>query len=238
MIDLYYWPTPNGRKIPIFLEEANLGYNLCPIDIHRGEQFSADFLEISPGNRIPAIVDHEGPGGARVSVFESGAILMYLAEKTGQLLPSDPVGRHQVTQWLMFQVGSIGPMFGQRNHFRLAAPEPIAYAIERYTNETRRLLGVLDRRLAKAEFLGGDYSIADIATYPWIEVGIRHDPEQLAARPHLARWLRTIAARPGVQRGMQLLADQSKKPLDDEARSVLYGKRQFQLASTGTGQRD
>src|SRR5580704_10269458 len=165
MIDLYYWPTPNGWKISIMLEECGLPYKLIPVNIGTGEQFKPDFLKISPNNRMPAIVDHEGPDGKPLSLFESGAILLYLAEKTGQLLPSETRARCNVIQWLMFQMAGIGPMFGQRGHFLRAAPEQITYAIDRYTNESRRLLNVMERRLSESAYLADEYSIADIATY-------------------------------------------------------------------------
>jgi GSH-dependent disulfide-bond oxidoreductase len=168
MIDLYFWTTPNGYKVTIMLAEIGTPYRVIPIDITAGDQFAPDFLQISPNNKIPAIVDHDGPGGIPLPIFESGAILLYLAEKTGQFLPSDPRARTDVLQWLMFQMGGVGPMLGQAHHFRRYAPEQIPYAIERYTREAARLYGVIDRRLAEVEYLAGEYSIADIATFPWI----------------------------------------------------------------------
>lgn len=204
MITLYTWATPNGQKISIALEELGLAYRVRKVDITRGEQFDPAFLEISPNNKIPAIVDHDGPGGAPLAMFESGAILIYLAEKSGRLLPNEPRARFEILQWLMMQMGSIGPMLGQAHHFRRFAPERIPYAIERYTREAERLYGVLDKRLADHEWLaGGQYSIADIATYPWLA---RHAWQgiELAAFPNVRRWFDTIAARPAVQRGMEI----------------------------------
>lgn len=204
MITLYTWATPNGQKISIALEELGLAYRVRTVDITRGEQFDPAFLEISPNNKIPAIVDHDGPGGAPLAMFESGAILIYLAEKSGRLLPNEPRARFETLQWLMMQMGSIGPMLGQAHHFRRFAPERIPYAIERYTREAERLYGVLDIRLADHEWLaGGQYSIADIATYPWLA---RHAWQgiELAAFPNVRRWFDTIAARPAVQRGMEI----------------------------------
>ena len=197
------------------------------MNIRTGEQFAPEFLKISPNNRMPAIVDHEGPGGKPISLFESGAILLYLAEKTGKLMPSQTRGRYEVIQWLMFQMAGVGPMFGQRGHFTFAAPEKIPYAIERYTNEARRLSNVIEGRLAQSPFLAGDYSIADIATYPWV-VGIRREPEELASRPNLKRWLDAISERPAVKRGVAVMADLPPQPLDDAARSILYGAKQFE----------
>jgi len=227
MIDLYYWPTPNGHKITIFLEETGLEYRIVPVDIRRGDQFKPEFLRISPNNRMPAIVDSDGPDGKPFSLFESGAILLYLGEKTGKLLPRQTRPRYEVVQWLMFQMANVGPMFGQRGHFLRAAPEKIPYAIERYTNESRRLLNVIDKRLSENEFLAGDYSIADIATFPWV-VGVRREPEQLDSRPNLKRWLDAIAERPAVKRGLAVMADLPQQPLDEEARSILYGSKQFE----------
>ena len=204
MITLYTWATPNGHKISIALEELGLAYEVRTVDIARGEQFDPGFLTISPNNKIPAIIDDDGPGGTPVALFESGAILIYLAEKTGRLLPGDPRARYETLQWLMMQMGSIGPMLGQAHHFRRFAPERIPYATERYTKEAGRLYGVLDKRLADHEWLaGGQYSIADIATYPWLA---RHEWQgiDLAAFPNVRRWFDTIAARPAVQRGMEI----------------------------------
>ncbi|HZS83862.1 MAG TPA: glutathione S-transferase N-terminal domain-containing protein [Stellaceae bacterium] len=201
MIDLYTWTTPNGRKVSIMLEEIGAAYRTHPVDITKGEQFAPPFLAINPNGKIPAIIDEEGPGGAPISLFESGAILIYLAEKSGQLLPQETRARMATLQWLMFQMGGIGPMFGQRHHFYRAAPEKVPYALERYTKETHRLYGVLDKRLAEAAYLAGDYSIADIATYPWVARWEWHDLDW-AKFPHVERWFKAIGARPAVQRGM------------------------------------
>jgi len=227
MIDLYYWPTPNGHKITNFLEEVGLEYRLVPVNIRKGEQFKPDFLKISPNNRMPAIVDQEGPDGKPVSLFESGAILVYLAEKAGHLMPSETRARYSVIQWLMFQMAGIGPMFGQRGHFVRVAPEQFPYAIGRYTNESRRLLNVMDRRLSESAYPAGDYSIADIAAYPWV-VGTKRDPEQLEARPNFKRWLEAISERPAVKRGLAVMADLPPEPLDEESRSIQYGTKQFE----------
>jgi GSH-dependent disulfide-bond oxidoreductase len=227
MIDVYYWPTPNGKKITIFLEETGLEYRVIPVNIRNGEQFKPDFLKISPNNRMPAIVDHDGPGGKPMSLFESGAILLYLAEKTGKLMPSEIRARYLVIQWLMFQMASVGPMMGQAGHFRNAAPEPIPYAIERYTNESHRLFDVINKRLGESPYLAGDYSIADIANYPWV-VNIKREPEQLDSRPNFKRWLNAIGERPAVQRGMAVMADVQQRPLTEEERSILYGAKQFE----------
>jgi GST-like protein len=228
MIDLYYWPTPNGHKVTIFLEETGLEYKVVPINIRKGEQFAPEFLKISPNNRMPAIVDTDGPGGKPFSLFESGAILLYLAEKTGQLMPSEMRARYRVVEWLMFQMANVGPMLGQAGHFRNAAPEKIPYAIERYTNESRRLFNVLDKRLAESPYVAGDYSIADIATYPWVVAALKAQPEQLNTRPNLKRWIDAIAARPAVQKGMAVMAGEPQKPLTEEERAILYGAKQHE----------
>ena len=228
MIDLYYWPTPNGHKVTIFLEEAGLDYRIVPVNIRKGEQFAPAFLKISPNNRMPAIVDTDGPDGKPFSLFESGAILLYLAEKTGKLMPSETRARYRVIEWLMFQMANVGPMLGQAGHFRNAAPEKITYAIERYTNESRRLFNVLDKRLAEVPYVAGDYSIADIANYPWIVAALKAQPEQLDTRPNLKRWIDALAARPAVQKGMAVMAGQPQQPLTDEERSILYGSRQHE----------
>jgi GST-like protein len=201
LIDLYTWSTPNGRKVSIFLEEAGLPYRVHAIDIGKNEQFAPDFLAISPNNKIPAIVDQEGPEGKPFSLFESGAILLYLAWKTGRFLPRMVTDQFQAIQWLMFQMGGVGPMFGQVHHFVRAAPEPVPYAIERYTKETRRLYGVLDRHFQSHEYLAAEYSIADIATYPWVA---RHEWHRVDLHdfPAVKRWFDLVGARPGVQRGM------------------------------------
>jgi len=201
MIELYTWTTPNGRKASIMLEELALTYTVHPVNIGKGEQFRPDFVAINPNSKIPAVVDSDGPGGKPMRVFESGAILIYLAEKTGKLLAREPRARSETLQWLMFQMGGVGPMFGQAHHFLRAAPEPVPYAIERYTKETRRLYGVLDRRLGEESYLAGEYSIADIATFPWVA---RHDWHKVDLKefPNVARWYAAIAERPAVARGM------------------------------------
>lgn len=199
MIDLYYWTTPNGHKITIFLEEADLPYTIHPIDISKGDQFDPEFLKISPNNRIPAIVDADPEtGDSPISVFESGAILQYLAEKTGKFMPAKGPGRVEVLQWLNWQMGGLGPMLGQNHHFAIYAPEKIPYAIERYVKETARLYRVLDKRLGDREFVAGNYSIADMACYPWI-TGYERQGQDLGNFPHLKRWFETIQARPAVQ---------------------------------------
>lgn len=206
MIDLYTWRTPNGRKVSVMLEEVELPYAAHPVDIGKDEQFAPDFLAISPNNKIPAIVDRDGPGGGPYSVFESGAILLYLSEKAGgRFLPRDARPRYDVMQWLMFQMGGVGPMFGQAHHF-IRAKEAVPYAIERYRNEAKRLYGVMEKRLSAHEYLAGEYSVADIATYPWVG---RHEMHQvdLADFPQVKRWFDAISARPAVQRGMKVPAD-------------------------------
>lgn len=204
-IDLYTWKTPNGRKASIALEELGLDYAAHSVDIGKDEQFEPAFLKISPNNKIPAIVDPDGPGGEPISIFETGAILLYLAEKTGRLIPKDPRGHALAIQWLMWQMGGFGPMLGQAHHFRRFAPEQIPYAVDRYSNESRRLYGVLDRRLAAAEFLAGEYSVADIATFPW---AARHEWQGIALDDfgNVKRWYNTIAARPAVVKGMTVPA--------------------------------
>jgi len=225
MIDLYYWTTPNGHKITIFLEEAGLPYTIRPVNIGRGEQFAADFLRISPNNRIPAIVDHApADGGAPLSLFESGAILEYLAEKTGAFIPPDLRGRWECLQWLFWQKAGLGPMAGQTHHFRLYAQEKIPYAIDRYVRETGRLYAVLNRRLADREFVAGGYTIADMASYPWIRPdGQGQDIDDF---PHLKRWHATVAARPAVQRAYALANTVNTQPSvnDEKARQVLFGQ--------------
>jgi GSH-dependent disulfide-bond oxidoreductase len=228
MIDLHYWPTPNGHKITMALEEMGLAYTLIPVDIGKGEQFMPEFLAISPNNRMPAIVDHAPKGGgAPVSVFESGAILLYLAEKTAQYLPADLRGRFDALQWLFWQMGGLGPMAGQNGHFNVYAPEKVPYAIERYTKETGRLYGVLNKRLADRPFVAGDYSIADMACYPWIVPWENHK-QTLSDFPHLARWFNVIAARPGTARAYAKGKDQSynrnSAAMTDEERKVLFGQ--------------
>ena len=226
MIELYYWPTPNGHKITMFLEEAAVPYRLVPVNISTGEQFKPDFLAISPNNRMPAIVDTApADGGATISVFESGAILAYLAEKTGQLLAHDIRGRYATFEWLFWQVGGLGPMAGQNHHFVRYAPEKIRYAIERYVKETNRLYGVLDRRLAKATFVAGEtYSIADLAIYPWI-VPWQAQQQVLASFPALKRWFDGIAARPATIRAYARAQEFSNAPIvTEESRRVLFGQ--------------
>jgi GST-like protein len=223
-IDLYYWGTPNGLKISLFLEEAALPYRIIPVNIGKGEQFHPDFLKISPNNRIPAIVDNEpAGGGGPLSLFESGAILLYLAEKTGKLIPKDLRGRAEVLQWLFWQVGGLGPMAGQNGHFNVFAPEKVPYAMERYTRETARLYGVLDKRLAEREFIAGAYSIADIASYPWIVPHAQHK-QNLEDFPNLKRWFESIRARPATERAYKEVSDAYRKPLTDEERAVLLGQ--------------
>lgn len=227
MIDLYYWTTPNGHKITIFLEETGLPYQITPVDIGRGEQFLPYFLSIAPNNRIPAIVDDDpADGGPPLSVFESGAILLYLAEKTGRLIPQDLRGRSEAVQWVFWQMGGLGPMAGQNHHFRHAAPEQIPYAIERYTSETNRLYGVLNKRLADREYLAGpDYSIADIASYPWI-VPWQRQGQSLDDFPHLRRWFDAIGEREAVARAYAIVAEVNANAdvqKSEEVKRVLYG---------------
>ena len=228
MIDVWTWPTPNGHKVHIALEELALPYRVIPVDIGAGDQFNPEFLAITPNHRIPAIVDPDGPGGQPLTLFESGAILIYLAEKTGQLIPAAPRARLMCLQWLMFQMGGVGPMFGQYNHFATYAAEKLPYAIERYTNEVTRLHRVLEKRLSASEFLAGhDYSIADIATFPWVRNPDRRGID-LAAYPAVQRWHDAIAARPAVQRGVAVLADQRRKdPINDQERENMFGTAQF-----------
>jgi GSH-dependent disulfide-bond oxidoreductase len=204
MIDLYTWATPNGHKASIMLEELGLDYRVRPIDIGDGEQFAPEYIAINPNAKIPAIVDADGPEGGPFAVFESGAILIYLAEKAGQFLPADAAGRSRVIQWLMFQVGGLGPMLGQAQHFRRFAPQPLPYAIERYTQEAIRLYSVLEKRLGESEYLGGaGYSIADIAAYPWVGRA-EWQGVPLADFPQVRRWLDAVGRRPAVMRGMQV----------------------------------
>jgi GST-like protein len=226
-IDLYYWPTPNGKKITIFLEEVGLPYNLMPVDITAGEQFDEEFLRISPNNKVPAIVDSEGPNGEPLSVFESGAILLYLAEKTGRFMPSSPRQRYEALQWLMFQVSSVGPMLGQAHHFRGYAPEEISYAVDRYTNEAARLYGVMDSRLSEFEYFVDDYySIVDMAIYPWV-ASHKRQGQKIGDFPNLRRWYEAMGKRPAVRRAMEV-GEELRRPiedLDEEARDVLFGGR-------------
>jgi GSH-dependent disulfide-bond oxidoreductase len=227
MIDLLYWTTPNGHKVTMFLEETDLQYKIIPVNIGKGEQFKPDFLAVSPNNRIPAIVDHDPPGGGRpVSVFESGAILLYLAEKTGQFLPKDVHGRYDVIQWLFWQMGGLGPMAGQNHHFTQYAPEKIPYAVDRYVNETNRLYGVLNKRLADRPFLAGDYSIADMASYPWI-VPYERQQQKLEDFPNLKRWFEAIRARPATVRAYAKTKEINPQPSGirtEEERKILFGQ--------------
>jgi GSH-dependent disulfide-bond oxidoreductase len=228
MIDVYSWATPNGHKVHIMLEECGLPYRVHAIDIGSGEQFTPQFLAISPNNKIPAIVDADGPDGAPMSLFESGAILLYLAAKSGRFMPDDARGKYEVLQWLMFQMGGVGPMLGQAHHFRIYAPERIPYAVERYTNEARRLYGVMDKRLARSKYLGGStYSIADIAVFPWLR-SWKNQGIDWADYPQLKGWFDEIAARPAVKRGVEVLASARKALTDDKAREMLFGATQYQ----------
>jgi GST-like protein len=225
MIDLYYWTTPNGHKLTIFLEETGLPYRIVPVNISKGEQFTPEFLRISPNNRMPAMVDTEPAGGGEpVSTFESGAMLVYLGEKTGRFLPQDLRGRNEVMQWLFWQMGGLGPMAGQNHHFVQYAPERIPYAMERYVKETSRLYQVLDNRLADREYIAGDYSIADMASYPWIVPHKRQD-QDLARFPNLARWFEAIRARPAVVRAYELAKTINTTPtMTEEAKKLLFGQ--------------
>ena len=228
MIDLYYWTTPNGHKVTMFLEEAGLGYKLYPINIGKGEQFAPDFLRVSPNNRIPAIVDNDPQGGgAPISVFESGAILLYLAEKTGRFIASDLRGRTEMLQWLFWQMGGLGPMAGQAHHFRIYAPEKIDYAVERYTKECNRLYGVLNKRLADRAFVAGDeYGIADMASYPWI-VPHERQGQTLEDFPNLKRWFEAIKARPATIRAYEIVQSvnpQAGKPMGENEKKVMFGQ--------------
>jgi GSH-dependent disulfide-bond oxidoreductase len=228
MIEVYSWATPNGHKVHIMLEECGLPYRAHPIDIGAGDQFKAEFIAISPNNKIPAIVDPDGPEGEPISMFESGAILLYLATKTGKLLPASTRGKYDVLQWLMFQMGGVGPMLGQNHHFRLYAPEKLDYAIERYTKEAKRLYGVMDKRLAKSRYIAGnDYSIADVAIFPWLR-NWKNQGIDWNDHPHLKGWFDEIAARPAVQRGVEVLANLRKPLVDDKAREALFGAQQYE----------
>ena len=228
MIDIFSWPTPNGHKIHIMLEECGLPYRVHPVNIGAGDQFAPAFLQISPNNKIPAMTDPNGPGGKPISLFESGAILLYLAAKTGKFLPASDRQKYEVLQWLMFQMGSVGPMLGQAHHFRMYAPEKLPYAVDRYTNEARRLYGVMDRQLAKTPYIAArQYTIADIAIFPWLR-SWQNQGIDWADYPHLKAWFDKVARRPAVQRGVQVLAD-SRKPLTgDKEREILFGTTQYQ----------
>ena len=230
MIDLYAWPTPNAQKVSIMLEECALPYTVITVDITKGEQFDPAFLKINPNNRIPAIVDRDTVGPNPVTVFESGAILFYLAEKTGRFLPASGEGRYAVMQWLMFQMGGLGPMCGQAHHFRQAMGGiEVPYGVERYTKEVGRLYGVMDRRLGEAAYLAGEYSIADMACYPWLRSSERQG-QNLDDFPNVKRWYQAIEARPAVQRGLQVLAEHQKKPnqkMTEKERSIMFGSEQY-----------
>lgn len=229
MIEVYSWPTPNGHKVHIMLEECGLPYHVHPVNIGTGDQFKPEFLAISPNNKIPAIVDPDGPDGEPLALFESGAILLYLAGKTGRFLPEGVSERYEVLEWLMFQMGGVGPMLGQAHHFRIYAPEKLPYAIDRYTNEAKRLYGVMDKRLSRSRYIDGpQYSVADIAIFPWLR-SWKNQGIDWADYPHLKGWFDEIAARPAVQRGVAVLSTQSTaKPLtDDKARDALFGAQQY-----------
>jgi len=233
MIDLYFWSTPNGYKVSIMLEELGLPYNVIPVHIGKGDQFKLEFLKLSPNNKIPALVDPDGPGGEPIALFESGAILMYLAEKSGwKFMPQEMRARYDVIQWLMFQMGGVGPMLGQAHHFRKYAPEQIQYAVDRYTNEASRLYGVIDRRLGQTQFLAGsDYSIADMATYPWLRAH-KWQGQEIATYPNIQRWYDVVRARPAVQRGLAVLqekVDKSAPKPTGERWDNLFGTTQFQV---------
>ena len=227
MIEVYSWATPNGHKVHVMLEECGLPYRVHAVDIGAGEQFDPAFLAISPNNKIPAIVDPDGPEGRPISLFESGAILLYLAGKTGKFLPEGVAAKYEVLQWLMFQMGGVGPMLGQAHHFRIYAPEPIPYAIDRYTNEAKRLYGVMDKRLARSKYLGGaEYSIADIAVFPWLR-SWKNQGISWNEYPNLKGWFDEIAGRPAVKRGVEVLAERRKPLTDDKSRSILFGDEQY-----------
>jgi GST-like protein len=227
MIEVYSWATPNGHKVHVMLEECGLPYRVHAVDIGAGEQFDPAFLAISPNNKIPAIVDPDGPEGRPISLFESGAILLYLAGKTGKFLPESVTAKYEVLQWLMFQMGGVGPMLGQTHHFRIYAPERIPYAVDRYTNEARRLYGVMDKRLGHSRYLGGaEYSIADIAVFPWLR-SWKNQGIDWNDYPTLKGWFDEIAGRPAVKRGVEVLAERRKALTDDKSRSILFGDEQY-----------
>ena len=228
MIEVYSWATPNGHKVHIMLEECGLPYRAHAVDIGAGDQFKPEFLAISPNNKIPAIVDPQGPDGAPISLFESGAILMYLAGKTGRFMPANTRGRYEMLEWLLFQMGGVGPMLGQAHHFRIYAPEKIEYAVNRYTNEAKRLYGVMDKRLAKRKYMAGDdYTIADIAIFPWLR-SWKNQGIDWNDHPHLKGWFDEMGARPAVQRGVEVLAGLRKPITDDKSRETLFGATQYQ----------
>ncbi len=229
MIDLYTWPTPNGHKIHIMLEETGLPYNVIPVDIGAGDQFDPEFLKISPNNKMPAMVDPDGPGGKPISLFESGAMLIYLADKTGQFLPEEPRARYAVLQWLMFQMGHIGPMLGQTHHFRNYAIEKHDYSVQRYENEANRLYGVLDRRLGETPYVAGEaYTIADMAILPWVRRPNNQGVEE-SGFPNYLRWREALLERPAVQRALEVLADRRRAgPMTDKEREMMFGATQYQ----------
>jgi GST-like protein len=228
MLQLYTWPTPNGHKLHIMLEECGLPYAVHAVDIGAGEQFTPEFLKISPNNKIPAMVDPHGPNGQPYALFESGAILLYLAAKTGRFLPADLERRYDALQWLMFQMGGIGPMLGQAHHFRGYAPETLPYAVNRYTNEANRLYGVLDRRLGQTEYLADEYSIADMAVWPWLRTYERQGV-RLADYPNVARWFESIGTRPAVRKAILVLAERRRQgAISDRERENLFGATQYQ----------
>ncbi len=228
MIDLYTWPTPNGHKIHIMLEETGLPYCVHAIDIGAGDQFKPEFLKISPNNKMPAMIDPDGPDGKPISMFESGAMLLYLASKTGKFLPEDLRDRWSTLQWLMFQMGGVGPMLGQAHHFLIYAPEKIPYAMERYSKEANRLYGVMDRRLAESKFIACDeYTIADMAIMPWLR-SYKNQGVEMDDYPQVKRWFDGIAARPAVQRGLAVLAERRRPLMDDKAKAMLFGAAQYQ----------
>lgn len=227
MIDVYSWATPNGHKVHIMLEECGQPYRVIPVNIGTGDQFKPEFLKISPNNKIPAIVDPQGPDGKPIALFESGAILLYLAAKTGKLLPKTDRAKFEVLQWLMFQMGGVGPMLGQAHHFRIYAPEKIDYAVNRYTNEAKRLYGVMDLQLAKHKYIAGNqYTIADIAIFPWLR-SWQNQGIDWADFPHLKKWFDLISKRPAVQRGVEVLTSLRKPITDDKAREILFGQTQY-----------
>ena len=227
LIEVYTWPTPNGHKVHVMLEECGLPYRAIPVNIGNGDQFNPEFLAISPNNKIPAIIDPDGPDGKPISVFESGAILLYLAAKTGRFMPESVRAKYDVLQWLMFQMGGVGPMLGQAHHFRIYAPEKLPYAVDRYTNEAKRLYSVMNKRLGHCRYIGGpDYSIADIAVFPWLR-SWKNQGIDWNDHPHLKGWFDEVAARPAVQRGCEVLADLRKPLTDDRTREILFGKDQY-----------
>jgi GSH-dependent disulfide-bond oxidoreductase len=228
MIQLYSWATPNGHKVHIMLEECGLKYEVIPVNIGAGDQFKPDFLKISPNNKMPAIIDTDGPDGKPISIFESGAILIYLAAKTGKFMPFSDRDKYSVLQWLMFQMGGVGPMLGQNHHFRIYAPVKLPYAIDRYTNEAKRIYGVIDRQLAANPYIAGKtYTIADMAIYPWLR-NWKNQGIELSDYPHLKKWFDGLEKRPAVQRGCQMLTDLRKPITGEKEREILFGKQQYE----------